>query len=507
MGELHLSGELSKTPIVDVMRSILLSRASGSLLIQRGPARRRFVFFEGELHLPGGHALARHLGQLLDSDAAVFLGLAPRRGGEGTSGQETTSAARDRLQHIVNRIVDVLLEWADGDFVFHDLEHNRADFIGPLPTAYLVMEASVRGAESEELVLRLGGEDAILIADSSSALLTQLQGIDPGEMFIISRAEHPIALGELLRQVPGSRDQVLRMMARLRSIDLLLPYDVQPDDGRSSDPERILESLVDRFLARMSARLQERPIELPAAEHKQKVIRLISQLGSMNFYELLGVDLHADEASIHSAYEDLALLVHPEHAERLGIRGRGAALRLVFERATAAYLTLNDPERRAQYNQQAGIDGLMHGGKALIGDEQRMLARENYRKARNLLEHEELHFALEMVRQALRVEPRAEYYALLGDIQSRNPKWVGQATESYRQAIKREPENAEYRVALGKLLEKAGQANHAKLQYRAALQKAPGEGEALEGLSRLGEVAAHSDQSFLGRLKGLFGSQ
>jgi curved DNA-binding protein CbpA len=510
MRDLHLAGELSKTSIVEVMRSILLSRASGSLLIQRRAARRRFVFFEGELFLPGGHALARHLGQLLESEAASFLGQAPSPTMSSGSREDVTAAARDRLQHIVTRIVDVLLEWGDGEFVFQDQEHQRADFIGPLPTAYLVMEASVRGLGKEQLMEQLGGEQAVVVADTSSSLLSQLQGIDPGEMFIISRAEHPVALQELIRQVPGSRDSVLRMLARLRAVDLLLPYDIQKEKSQvSSDPERILESLVDRFLDRVGNRLRDHPIEIPLAEHKQRVTRLISLLGSFNHYEMLDVELHADEAHIHSAYEDQAALLHPSNAARLGMVGKEPVFRLLFERATAAYLTLNDPERRAEYNQQAGIDGLMEGGGPRIGDEQRGLAREKFLKARDLLGQEELHFALELVRQALRIEPRAEYFALLGDIQSRNPKWIGQATESYRQAIKREPDNADFRVSLGKLLEKAGRANHAKLQYRAALQNAPGEGEAMDGLSRLDEIsaAARSEQSFFGRLKGLFGNE
>ena len=39
------------------------------------------------------------------------------------------------------------------------------------------------------------------------------------------------------------------------------------------------------------------------------------------------------------------------------------------------------------------------------------------KRALDLVENEEFHFALELTRQAIRADPRAEYFALLGRIQ------------------------------------------------------------------------------------------
>jgi cytochrome c-type biogenesis protein CcmH/NrfG len=54
-----------------------------------------------------------------------------------------------------------------------------------------------------------------------------------------------------------------------------------------------------------------------------------------------------------------------------------------------------------------------------------------------------------MMRSAVDFDPdRAEYWIFLAKVQSRNPKWVRQATETLRRAATRLPENVEIWLAL-----------------------------------------------------------
>lgn len=471
-----LSGDLKEHSVFEAIRRVYKERGSGVLEIDHDETKRKFFFVAGELHLPGGHALAQRVAELT-ADA----------GGEDEAPKKLSPETLDQLRAIVARIVSVMSDWTDGAYEFHqDLKLLPSDLVGPLPTAHLVMEGAVLGLDENAMLLRLGGEESLLVADGGSVLLERLNDFDPGEMFLLSRAETPIALSELLRQVPGERADTLRMLCRLQSLDLL---EVASAESTAGGPEtervRLIDSMVERFLERIAQRLENDPLELPQEQHRERIGELVGRFGSLSYYELLEVGFHDTEQKVHESYDRLARLVHPSHAERLGFKGREETLRLLFERATVAYLTLADPERRVEYNQEAGIDGSTSHGGAQRSHEQKEVAESNFRRALELVDNEEYHFALELTRQAIRADPRAEYFALLGRIQAQNPLWLEQASESYRQALRRDPQNGDYRVAMGQLMEQAGEQQRARVHYRAALQLSPDNGDAIDGLARL----------------------
>jgi len=48
---------------------------------------------------------------------------------------------------------------------------------------------------------------------------------------------------------------------------------------------------------------------------------------------------------------------------------------------------------------------------------------------------EEYHLAIELMRQAVRIDPRGEYYAFLGQLLAKNPLWLRFAAENFDRAI------------------------------------------------------------------------
>ncbi len=469
-----IEGNLRDQSIFEAIRLVYRERGSGVLEIGQDDTLRKFYFVAGELHLPGGHALAQRVAELTAG------------AGDDDESRVLSPDALDQLRAIVARIVAVMTDWQEGEFTFEpDLKLLPSDLVGPLPTAHLVMEGAVLGLDENAMLLRLGGEEALLVADGESVLLERLNDFDPGEMFLLSRAETPIALGELLKQVPGERIDTLRMLCRLQSLDLIEVASSQHPVGPDTEKVRLIDSMVERFLERIEQRLKNDPVELDPDEHRHKIAELVGTVGSMTHYELLDVGFHDTEQRVHEAYDQLARAVHPVHAAAIGFEGREETMRLLFERATVAYLTLADPERRVEYNQGAGIDANTMPSGNQRNQEQREVAEANFRRALDLVENEEFHFALELTRQAIRADPRAEYFALLGRIQAQNPMWLEQASESYRQALRRDPQNGDFRVAMGQLMEQAGELHRARVHYRAALQLAPDNADAIDGLSRL----------------------
>ncbi len=78
----------------------------------------------------------------------------------------------------------------------------------------------------------------------------------------------------------------------------------------------------------------------------------IESLKTKNFYEVLGIPPDASEEQIKEVYKDLARLYHPDsnfYAEITG--GKASADQVqIFKVITAAYNTLTDREKRAEYD-------------------------------------------------------------------------------------------------------------------------------------------------------------
>ncbi|HYG62958.1 MAG TPA: hypothetical protein VEL74_10280, partial [Thermoanaerobaculia bacterium] len=95
------------------------------------------------------------------------------------------------------------------------------------------------------------------------------------------------------------------------------------------------------------------------------------------------------------------------------------------------------PETRKAYDR--GLDpkarATLVAAIAPTQDASRDLARGYYQRASSLVDAEDYHFAVELLQQAVNIDPRGEYFALLGRIQARNPQWLEDAAASLQRAI------------------------------------------------------------------------
>jgi curved DNA-binding protein CbpA len=199
--------------------------------------------------------------------------------------------------------------------------------------------------------------------------------------------------------------------------------------------QRITQDERNLFVERIGRGLEERPLDLGVEAHRVEVAGLLRKLGEESLYHLLAIDPTASAILVHEAYERIARLVHPAHAGRLGLGGREEVLDVLFERVTLAYLTLSHPGRRREYDREFITAGGPRPGGKPRADEQRERARGNFNRAVTLAAAEDYHFAIELLRDAVRVDPRAEYFALLGELQAKNVHWLRHAAESYARAL------------------------------------------------------------------------
>ncbi len=246
--------------------------------------------------------------------------------------------------------------------------------------------------------------------------------------------------------------------------------------------------LLRQFAERIVASLKSSPVELEPEEHRKQLADLLARVGGLNHYELLGLGESATDEQIFDAYMSLARLVHPSHVPRLSLEGLAAGPELLFERATLAYLTLSDEDRRRAYNIQIGL-AAPNSGPVPVGEErlaeQREIAERNYRMAKELADEGEYFYAIELLYTACRYVRKAEYHALLARCQGENPQWVRKAIQNYSRAIELDPSDDDSRLAVAELYERDGNVPMARREYLALLERVPGHPDALDGLQRL----------------------
>ncbi len=247
--------------------------------------------------------------------------------------------------------------------------------------------------------------------------------------------------------------------------------------------------VLERFKERIAASLDERSLRATAAEHGARLGDLLARAGGENHFELLGLSLAADDKAVAVAYEARARLAHPRNAAALGLEGTGT-LELLFERLTEAYLALSDSQRRRAYLAWLDLPPRVTEGKSNSGEargrELARLARDVYRNARSLAAQADYFSAISLLEQAVALDPRSEYLALLARCQAQNPQWLGRAAASLERAIELDPESAELRCALGEVHEQAGEVEEARAMFNRALELLPGFDRARDGLDRLG---------------------
>ena len=357
------------------------------------------------------------------------------------------------------------------------------ELTGPVPTMSVLLEAAVHGCDERQLIARLGGETARLAIDSGTPAMAQLSGLDPDMARMFAQLETPASLGELLRGMGSGRLAALRGLARLWSVGLVLTKKPEQEAGES---EFVTPKILQRFEERVASSLADDPVALDPETHRDFVVDCYEHLHERNHYELLSLDLRAGDSEVMKAFQSFARRVHPSQAESLGMAGRAEMLRVLFERAVEAYLVLSDPPRRSSYNTIQGLQTHVTIDRRQRQQEKQSIARSNYMQSLNSLAQMDYSQAVELLKEAARLDPQVKYLKALAGAQAKNPKWRRHAVESYKQAAKLEPDDAAAHLGLAQVLEAEDRFDEARNAYQACLDRMPDNPSAQAGLQRLG---------------------
>ncbi|MEO7795666.1 MAG: DUF4388 domain-containing protein [Thermoanaerobaculia bacterium] len=488
-----MRGDLRERPIFDLLQELHFRGATGVLEVDGGEHKRRLFLREGSLYLAGTHPLARRLGELVKALS-------------DSSKSAAATEARQSCLDLVERMARVIGEWKAGQFRFLDDPAARAgDLVGPLPTRRLLMLGATVRATPAELVTRMGGERAQLMAISDRDAPddpNDLLGLGPEEHFLLERLRQPMTLEAILAESPFERNTTLQRLAQL-----LAAHKVRlPERGETAVTEGPIQdaALLISFSNRFARNLQEEPLTLSQEEFRARIADLSSGLGAMNHYELLDVEPSSAVDLVQSKYERLARLVHPANEAAYGLTGLKPMLELLFERSTQGYLVLSDAERRRKYNLSHAIDlssSQVTGAEREV--ESKDLARQYFEQAQTLVARGDFHYGIELLQLAAQLDRRSEYLLALARVEMKNPKWMGRAIDSCRAALERDPHNAEARFLLGEIYEQQGDMERARGQFAAAAREDPNHPQAgarVRNLAAAKSAKSESEGGLFGRI-------
>lgn len=477
--------------LVEIVRHVYLRRISGRIGFDSGTGP--LYFRDGEAFLAADHPLFQQ----------VFQRLAALDGGNPNADKQ--------LNELMLQCMEVTLAGAAGPRLSGGMESFPPTMAGPLPTVNWLMHLATHDSDEPGLEQLLGGAEACIQNSAQSPALQQLAGIDPEMMAWMAHLETPTPLGRLMQLHSQNRLTALRSLTRLwvvglangdRDMQSLQPKQghrarsrrrrsaaAGSEPGRRSGGERSLSArALELFSERIAEDLAQNPLSIPADQHRARVASWLGRHASLSHYEIFQIDPRAGDEELHQAYTRLARELHPIHAEALDLQGRDEGLRVLFERVTEAYLVLSDPRRRASYD-------LLHGVPVTVAvdadqrlDERRRMAEGCYGNALHYLaDHvQDFEQAINLLTEACRLDPKANYYSMLAQTLARNPHWRNRAAEAFKKALELAPQNAGIHVAFAEMLEKQGSVDAARTHFLAALDDMPNHPTALKAIERLG---------------------
>jgi curved DNA-binding protein CbpA len=205
-----------------------------------------------------------------------------------------------------------------------------------------------------------------------------------------------------------------------------------------------------------------------AAELEGEMLLRHADLYACDLYQVLGVSQGAPTDAIRHAYYELARRFHPDKFRDDALKAKAEQ---VFGRITEAYSTLSVQEARGRYDGERASRDHRPAEKQ---NDTGVLARENFRRGKEEMEHGRFNEALAFLMHACEQDPsRAEYFEYLGATQAKNPRLRRQAEESLLRSLALSPTNAGPYVHLGGLYERSGNPDKAREMYRKALEWDP----------------------------------
>ncbi|MCP3983808.1 MAG: DnaJ domain-containing protein [bacterium] len=376
---------------------------------------------------------------------------------------------RDLLAAVASQLRDCLLDtiaWETGSVSFDPVEKgDAAPQAAPVDVLTIAAEGVARNWRLDQVLQRLG--DRVTHFPS------------PGVEFdaLCKRLPQTRGVGTLLEAIGGSESafNLLRRVADPSANGALWlldacgalswsttpagrpePEQEETEQPASSIPE--LEIIVSSPTSATAAAAPELASNAADAGQdakrqklRQEILELHEQLGSIDYWALLGIDRDSPASKVKKGYLKVAKRLHPDKISQAGLEDVKDMANELFAEITRAHQVLADPDERRAY--EASLEGHTTFDADRLGQ-----AESLFRKGELLMDAGNFIDAHEMLDAAVQLWPEeADYQAALAwTLFKKNPPEDARAIEHFRQALTLNADNAHTRLRLAVVLKATG---------------------------------------------------
>jgi tetratricopeptide (TPR) repeat protein len=446
---------------------------SGILTARRGKLKRLFCLVDGRLvHAISNVVEEQPEARLLERGLLTPEGLSRA----GAASERTRTAL---LRSLVEREIVPLptlkaalgdhlrellfatLDWPDGEASF---TRGRPDIEAPFtveipPIGLLLEYARSRPKGLDEVRVRIGSPGLRPIFEEERGQLLSAEPADALTAWLLERCDGRRRIGELVEGSPAAPELTWRRLYGLLLAGILVP-DVQ---------------------GRRVARKDD--------VTREEILARLERTRGTDHYTVLELNPGCTSPEIREAYYFLARRYHPDRFRSGPLADLRGRIESYFTQVTEAYNTLHDPQLRASYDEQR--EGAAGADKPVVEQDTGFLARQNYLRAKNLLERGRFTDAVRWLENAIQLDGRqAAYHLELGRLLSGNPRLRQRAEQHLGQATQLDPTLVDGYLALGELYRRMDRLADAARMFREVLRWEPGHLEAGRQLQELGESRA-----------------
>jgi len=466
------------TPFAVIAGDVLQQRRSGSLTVVKPPQTRVLYWSQGELVLAASAAPEDSLGHFLVQRGVMTTDRARELFG-GDPHDAVAALHESGLLDLSTRQT-LMRDWLAEQFIpLFSLDEGTAAFDDdePLPpekrvfvqsTAALFIEG-IR-AITNGLVLRrsLGDLKRAIEIDRDSRFRIDALPLTDSERQIASSLTESVTIENFLKHVPGESATVAKVVIAMLTLGVYTI--VQQRAAVPADYDDMQRDLM--LLAAIGAEDQR----------SLRAMAWSKQIPALDHYQVLDIPRAATRAQVMSAGDAMrkrfdASTFPPAIRDRIVSINR---------RIDEAVDVLKDPMRRGVYDKLLHTRG--RGNEATIQQRltQRMIAEQNFMKAKELAMHGDYYGAIVLLKQTVNFVPdHAEAWVLLGSCQERNPRWRRDAAESFQMALSADPNQTDALISLGDLYRAEGLITRAQTCYEDVLKIAPENEQARSRLTAL----------------------
>jgi DnaJ-domain-containing protein 1 len=446
--------------------------SSGIVTAQRGKLRRLFCVENGWIVFATSNLIEEQFveylvrsGALSPSARTDAIDDAARTGRKVTeilaaSGRPPSSVLRGGMEGLVSELFSSTLEWPDGASAFAPGLPRLDGEVTVRVSARSLVLAHVRRypATVDALRVRIGPPDFRPVA---ADVIPDGWEIDPLGDYLLRRADGTVELAALVLDSPADEERTLRLLYGFLLLGLLEPEAATSRQARNKGPGE-------------------------AELTREECLGRLSLSAGSDHYAVLGIDRGARRDAVRNAYYALARRYHPDRFRSGPLADLLPRFEEFFTHVTDAYNTLFDPERRADYDQQAAATA---GDADAKGPDTGYLARQNFLRGRALAAHKKFTEAVTFLENAVQLDPaQAEYHLELGLVLAGNPRHREDAERHLLKAVTLSPSLVAGYVALSSMYVKAGRPGRGARMAREALRWEPGNAEASTLLAEAGNA-------------------